>query len=637
MRKVARTLYTPPQYRLYEQGQHGEPIAPDKERPGRLYNQLYNQLYNHWQRHLCIGWFLFILGLHLLWWDAVCTLPPARWLRPEPFARWQRLAQRYCALARQQGGLLVKVGQFLSLRHDLLPAVVTQELATLQDRMHPAPFALIRQAIESDLARPLPDLFKSFTPEPVASASVAQVHLAQLYSGEQVVVKILRPGTPEQFAMDLTTFAWLVGALNLIPWLRRRFNLTQLLAEFTWVTRNELDLQQEGRNAERFAQALRDNADVHIPKVYWSHSGARTLTMEDVGYLKLSDVAAIEAAGINIKQVADRLAQVILRQIFVLHFVHADPHPGNVYIKPLPHPLEGKQTFRPGEAVPYRRERQFQLVLIDFGMAVEIPPKERAWLRDFVIGLGLRDERRIVQAYSKGGILRPGVNVERVEAYTAALLDGFQDMLVGLLPDPDDPKTQRFLQKYGDLMFKEYPFQIPMNLLFMYRALGTVGGVVKRLDPTFDLSSAAAPFAIQLFVEEWQQDLQSRWDAVGTMGHLLVTSPMRLDQLFLQAQKAFQMPELVNQQLMRPLRSLTVKTELTPTDRDTFQTLSGSVRRLNRSLALMGALVVALFWYVVLQRTELVAILIQQAEHFGGPALALSFTLVWWNWLRGRG
>ena len=590
-----------------------------------------------WRRHGSVGWFLFKLFCHLLWWDGLCTLPLLRQFRPAAPVRWVGLAQGYCALAMREGGLLVKVGQFLSLRNDLFPTVVTQALATLQDRMKPAPFAAIVAAIENDLARPLPDLFREFTPQPVASASVAQVHLARLYSGEQVAVKILRPGTPEQFEMDLATFGWLVMILNLVPPLRRTFNLTQLLAEFTLVTRNELNLQQEGRNAERFAQACRDQADVYIPKVYWSHSGARTLTMENVGYLKLSDVAAIEATGIKIQQVATSLAQLILQQIFVTHFVHADPHPGNVFIKPLPHPLEGKDKFLPGEAVAYRAERRFQIVLIDFGMAVEIPPKERAWLRDFVIGLGLRDERRIVQAYIKGGVLRPGMNVERMEAYTAALLDGFQDLLVGLMPDPDDPKTQRFLQQHGDLLVKEYPFQIPMNLLFMYRALGTVGGVVKRLDPTFDLSSAAAPFAVQLFVEEWQQDVQSRWQAIGTLGQLLVTSPMRLDQLFLQAQKAFQMPELVNQQLLRPLRGLTVKTELTPTDRDTFQTLSGSVRRLNRSLALMGALVVALFWYVVLQRTELVAIIIQQAEHFGGPALALSFTLVWWNWLRGRG
>ncbi|MFN8441268.1 MAG: AarF/UbiB family protein [Caldilineaceae bacterium] len=600
------------------------------------FRQRAKRVRSHWQRYSKVGWFLVAVFLHLLWWDGLFTLPLLGWLRPTPQARWTYLAQRYCILAMELGGLLVKVGQFLSLRIDLLPTFVTQELANLQDRMKPESFAVIAHAIEAELARPLSDLFLQFSAQPLASASVAQVHAARLYSGENVVVKILRPGTVEQFEMDLTAFRWLVNVLNLVPWVRRSFNLSQLLEEFTTVTRNELDLRNEGRNAERFAQAIQQNHEVYIPKVYWSHSSISVLTMENVGYLKLNDVAAIEAAGINITKVANSLAQLILQQIFTHHFVHADPHPGNVFVKPLPHSLERKDKFIPGEAIPYSQERPFQIVFIDFGMAVEIPPKERAWLRDFVIGLGLRDPQRIVQAYIRGNLLRPGVDIERVEAFTADLLNGFQDMLVGLMPDSEDEKTQIFVQKHGDMLGKDYPFQIPMNLLFMYRALGTVGGVVKRLDPTFDLSSAAAPYAIQLVVEEWQQGLQTRLQAIGVLGQLLLTTPMRLDLVLSQAQKVLQMPELMNQQLMRPLRNWTIKTELTSEDRKTFRKLEGSVQRLNRAMTVMGALAALLLWYVGLHGSDILTAIAHQGQRFGGTALALSFTIYLWGVLRGR-
>ena len=601
-----------------------------------LFSGRLEQVWQHWQRYGQVGWFLLCVFGHLLWWDGLLTLPILHWLGRAPEERWGRLAQQFCRLAMQQGGLLVKVGQFLSLRIDLFPLSVTQALAALQDRLSPAPLPAIVQALESDLGCPVSELFRYFAPEPVASASVAQVHVAQLYSGEQVVVKVLRPGIPERFSMDLLAFRWLVAACNLLPWVRRSFDLVQLLTEFTLVTRNELDFRNEGRNCERFAQAFQNNAEVHIPKIYWSHSGVHTLTMENVAYLKLSDIAAIEATGIQINQVAERLAQLILRQIFVIHFVHADPHPGNIFIKPLPHPLEGRPHFFPGEMVPYRPGRAFQIVFIDFGMAVEIPPQERAWLRDFIIGLGLRDPVQIVQAYVNGGLLRPGVERERVELFTADLLDGFQDLLVGLMPDPHDPKTRSFRQKHGDMMGRDYPFQIPMNLLFMYRALGTVGGVVKRLDGSFDLSRAAAPFATQLVVEAWQQDLQGRMQALGELGQLLVTTPMRLDQVLLQVQKAFQMPELLQQQLQRPLRDLKIKTELAPTDRAAFQELTGSVRRLQRSMTVMGILVVVLLWLVSQHGFDLPTFIRHQTGQVSGQAVILSFVVLLWNVLRRR-
>ncbi|MEM7125461.1 MAG: AarF/UbiB family protein [Chloroflexota bacterium] len=580
-------------------------------------------------------WFFASLIFHLIWWDWICKLPLLRSIRPESVKRWQSIARRYRRLAHCEGGLLIKVGQFLSLRVDLLPQAVRDELSLLQDRVPAAPWGTIRQHIEADLGVPVTQLFAWVSPQAVASASVAQVHSAQLHSGERVVIKVVRPQVPEQFAMDLKFFALQVRLLSLIPMLRRSFNLPQLLTEFTNVSLRELELVEEGQNAQRFANDFTDEPHIYIPCIYWQYSGAYTLTMEDVGYLSLKDLAAIEAAGIDRKQIAQQLAEIIVKQIFVYHFVHADPHPGNIFIKPLPLLRENRVDFSPGEAVPHVPNRPFQIAFIDFGMAIAIPPEAQAWLREFIIGLGLSDARRIIQAYERGGLLHPEADVVQVEAMTEELLDGFQEMLVGIMPDPNDEKTKRFFERHGDLMGNKYPFKIPMDLLFMYRALNTVGLVVKQVDSDFELSTAVAPLAIRLVLQEWQAAVQERVQTFTTLAQLLITYPMKVDQVLLEARRAFQVPEPVQQLLNLPLRQQTTRTEMDSKDRQTLQQLEGSIRRLHRSMVAFGIIVASLLWFVGLQWVDLLAFFESAADRFGIVAVALSLTFFLWNSIRG--
>lgn len=587
------------------------------------------------KRHWRVRWFIVGLILHLLWWDGICKLPPLSAIRPAPRLRWQRLAQRYRQLAHEEGGLLIKIGQFLSLRIDLLPQVVLDELSLLQDQVPAISWAIIRPHIESDLGGSVDQLFAWVSPEAVASASIAQVHTAQLKSGEPVVIKVVRPGVPERFARDLQTFAAQSRMFNLMPAFRRTFDLSKLLAEFTRVTNLELDLAAEGRYAERFAANFADDATIYVPAIYRQYSGAYTLTMENVNYISLRNVAAIQAVGIDRKQVAQRLAESIAKQIFVHHFVHADPHPGNVFVKPLPLPHEGRSNFAPGEPVPFAPNRSFQIAFIDFGMAVEIPPTSQTWLREFIIGLGLRDAHRIILAYQEGGLLQPGVDIDKVEAMTVDLLNGFQDMLVGIAPDPEAEETKIFHEKHSDLMGNNFPFKIPMELLFMYRALGTVSLVVKKLDPNFELSTAVAPMAVQLLFREWQQDTQERIQAVLTLLQLLLTHPVRVDQVLMQAQRAFQAPEPL-QQLFIPLRGgLKTRTEMDSKDREALQQLENAIRRLNRTLVTLGIVAVGIVLYLNVPRTEIWTLLENTANRYSIFFMCLSFVLVVWNIVRG--
>lgn len=598
----------------------------------------------HWAsaRHIHITWFWWRLFTHLLWWDWLCTfvplslLPPLRKRQADKMARWRKLARAFCQLATTHGGLLIKVGQHLSLRFDLFPQPVLNELAQLQDNVAAVPFQAVAQVIEADLGRPISTVFRWISPQPVASASVAQVHMAELPSGEHVAVKVIRPGVIETFAMDLTSFAFLIRLLRLFPRVRKSFDLKALLAEFTSVTARELELVEEGKNAERFAHEFSTDPQIHIPKIYWHYSGQQTLTMENVGYLSLKELSLLDAAGIDRSAVAKELAQIIVKQIFVLHFVHADPHPGNIFVKPLVHPLETRADFRPGEAVPYQPQRPFQIILIDFGMSIEIPAKERVWLRDFVIGLGLRDARRIIRAYQIGGILRPNADLAQLEAMTADLVDGFQEMLVGIMPDPESEETRRFYEQHAEILFHGYPFQIPMELLFMYRSLGTMGFVVKQLDPDFELSTVVAPLAIQWLIKDWQELVQDRAKLFANLGQLLVTSPTKLDEIILQAQRTFEIPEPVRLLFSSPTQEQQMMTTLATEDRRSIQQLERSVRQLNRSMmALVGLIGVGVLWYIGMNRAEMLALITSYGEEYGFFFMLLSSVLLLWNWIRG--
>lgn len=548
-----------------------------------------------WKRYRQLGLFFAKAFLQLIWWDVILNQPLLRWFRSPPLPRWQQLAREYRTLAIEMGGVLVKLGQFMSLRVDILPRDVARELAGLQDQMPYKPREVIIAQIESDLGRPIGELFASFAPQPVASASVAQVHLAQLHSGEQVVVKVLRPGVEVQFETDLAAITLLMRSLNYIKRLRQNVDLDQLAAEFSTVTRRELDLEAEGKNAERLAKDFEHEPYVYIPKIYWAYSGTQTLTLENVGYIKIGKLEAIDATGINRQEVARKLAQIYLRQIFVTHFFHADPHPGNLFIKPLPHPDEKVNGFAVGEVVPYKPGRPFQIVLIDFGMSVEIPARAQTWLREFVIGYGLRDAHRITQSYVMGGILRPGANLERIEEMTEALLENWGELLMGQMLNRE--QTRRFSAEYQDFIY-DSPFQIQADLLFMYRAIGLMSSMVKKLEPDFDIWTAITPFAKQLLWQEWQKNIAERLEALTKFGQLLLTYPLPIDQLLLQAPDLFKVPDYLNQLVKPPWSDLTIQSELTAKDRQAMQQLEKSVNRLSGIMVAVSLLITSVVWHV---------------------------------------
>jgi len=513
--------------------------------------------------------------IHVMWWDVLLNVPGLRRFRRPATARWARIARRYRALASEMGGVLIKLGQFFSVRVDLLPPEVTRELAGLQDEVPPERFADVARQIEADFGRPLAEIFPEVETEPVGAASLAQVHRARLPSGEDVVIKVLRPGIEIIVETDLAAAAFALRLFRVSRRIRRRVDLDRLAEEIMTTTRGELDLTAEGKSAERFAQNFKGDERVAIPKVFWEHSAGHTLTLENVGYLKIGDLPALERAGISRPDLARTLYRIYMQQIFVHHFVHCDPHPGNLFIRPLPDP--GEAPFRPGDPVPPPPgggTRKFQIVFVDFGMVAAIPERLRAALREYAIGLGTRDAVRLVHSYVSAGVLLPGADLRRLEEVHEALFERFWGVRIGNLREVAFSEASFFLREYRDLLY-QIPFQVQVDLLFASRAVGLLSGMTTQLDPEFDPWAETMPFAQRLAAEE----LRRGW-------------PEMLREAVMQARSLLGLPQRIDALLTRAERgSLTVQTGLSPDARRAVQRMERSNQRLGWMLIASSLLI----------------------------------------------
>jgi len=470
----------------------------------------------------------FFIGVlvHALWWDVVLNRALLRRLRRPALPRWQQIARRYSELAVDLGGVLIKLGQFLSTRVDVLPREITHELSGLQDRVPPAPVERIVDQIESSLERPIAELFTSFDTTALGAASLAQAHAAVLDTGEEVVVKVLRPGIEVLVETDLAAFAHALRWLRLSRTIRRRVDVVWIEREFAAVTRRELDLVAEGHAAERFAADFADDPNILVPQVHWSHSASRALTMENVSRIKITDLEAIDRAGIDRAEVARTLYGAYMRQFFVTHFVHADPHPGNLFVWPGRRPDTPPDP--PQGTAP--KPADFQIAFVDFGMMTEIPPRLRTSLREFAIGLGTRDARRVVESYVKAGTLLPGADIERLVEAHETVLRRFWGVPIAELRNVALDEAQGLAIEFRDLLFKA-PVQLQADMLFAMRAVGLLAGMTTSLDPDFDPWSETMPYAQRFALEERLGRWREWLDEIGNLAHRLLTVPAQLDHL----------------------------------------------------------------------------------------------------------
>ncbi|HNS40291.1 MAG TPA: AarF/ABC1/UbiB kinase family protein, partial [Promineifilum sp.] len=348
---------------------------------------------------------------NIVWWDLMMRrLPVARQralaTRPE---RFRELAREFRGLAIEMGGVMIKLGQFLSARVDVLPLEVTAELKGLQDEVPAADTKIIMGLLRQELGD-IDRRFESIEPQPLAAASLGQVYRARLKPprgesgpGASVVIKVQRPQIEFLVRTDLAALRVVARWLMRYKPIRKRADVPALMEEFARTLWEELDYESEADNAEEFARIHADNPNIYIPKVYREHSTRRVVVLEDVEALKIADVDGLTRAGIDSRDVASLLLEAYFKQVFVAEFFHADPHPGNLFVRPMP--------LTPAEP---DGERGFQLIFVDFGMAVRLPETVGENLRKVLIGVSQRSASQLTEAYHDLGFFLPGADIDRI-------------------------------------------------------------------------------------------------------------------------------------------------------------------------------------------------------------------------------
>jgi len=470
--------------------------------------------YRHIQRYRQILTVLFKYGFG----DLVHTLKIEQYLeiglqmisrkRREKIETLSR-AERVRMAMEELGPTFIKMGQILSTRPDLLPVEFIQELGKLQDHVPPFEYAQVKDIIERELGVPLGQLFKDFEETPLASASIGQVHRARLVDGDEVVVKAQRPGIRKTIEVDLEIMLHLATLMERHLKAMEIHRPTRIVEEFARTLEKELDYTIEAAHTERFAMQFIGDTTVYVPKIYREATTSRVLTMEYVSGIKASEIARLDEAGLDRREIARRGFDLIMKQVFVHGFFHADPHPGNIFILP-------------GNVICY----------LDFGMMGRIGRKSRENFADLIMNIVRRDEVKVTDALVRLTISDEEPNHNALERDMAEFID---QHFYRPLKELDLGKLLHQLLE----MAARHRLTVPPDLFLMIKALSTAEGVGRVLDPDFDATERAAPFVrrIQLQRLHPKRVAEDIYDSGSDFLHLIKEIPGELREILRQARQ----------------------------------------------------------------------------------------------------
>ncbi len=418
------------------------------------------------------------------------------------------------------GVLMIKLGQFLSSRADLLPEQALAVLTSLQDEVPPAPFTHVVSVIETELGKPVEQIFSVLERKCTAAASLGQVHKGILVStGEEVAVKIQRPNIDQLVRMDLSTLKFVIWLISRFVDTSQFIDLMGVYREFKRTVYEEIDYVTEAANAKRFLEMFKDDPTIYIPRVHEEYTTRRVLVLEWIDGIKINDYAALEAAGVSRLEVAKRTVETYFYQFFTEGFFHADPHPGNIFVLPW-----GKGSKKPGlDGGPV-------VAFVDFGMVGSLSKSMKKALKDLFLSFVGRDSHALVSALGKLGFIGEGANMAAIERGMALMMEQYYGMTLGEARELDIPEVA---QDVENLLYGQ-PFQIPAQFAFTGRAISTLVGVSTGLAPEFNFVEVATPYArkfLGLDAEGAGQTIQDVFNQLLETGRVLLTLPRSLERV----------------------------------------------------------------------------------------------------------
>ncbi len=428
--------------------------------------------------------------------------------RRERVERFSR-AERVRMALEELGPTFTKLGQVLSTRPDLIPADFVQEFEKLQDDVAPFGYDEVRKIIEEELERSVEDIIDSFEDEPLAAASIGQVHRAKLKDGEDVVVKVQRPGIRRMVEVDLEIMLHLASLMERHLEEGEIHRPTRIVAEFARSIEKEIDYTIEASHMERFAAVFQGDMSIYVPKVFREVTTERMLTMEYVDGIKASEIDRIDAEGLDRKVITSRGADLILKQIFEHGFFHADPHPGNIFVLP-------------DNVICY----------LDYGMMGRIDQKTREDCAELLYALAQRDEHKTVRA-----LLRL-VEYDARPAVQVLERDVGDFMGQHLYKSLKDIEIAKLFQNIVELISR-HRLKIPQDLFLMIKALTTWEGVGLSLDPNFYIMEKAAPFVQRVRTARMHPEriADEIWESGIDLIRLLRELPAELHEILLQVKQ----------------------------------------------------------------------------------------------------
>ena len=364
------------------------------------------------------------------------------------------------------GPTFIKIGQALGTRADLLPLEYVKELAKLQDQVPAFPTAEAFAIIETDLGRSLHEAYKEIDAEPIAAASLGQVYRARLHTGQEVAVKVQRPNLHATISFDVAILFRLVKLTNrFFPKANENADWEGMLREFHATIFEEMDYVREGRNADRFRYNFRTWRAIRVPKIYWTHTNTRVLTLDFIRGTKVIDLEGLRANRISPVKVNRMLIRTYLKQLLEDGFFHADPHPGNLLVMDSGH-----------------------LAFFDFGMVGRITPQLQTQMIDAFFHVVARDVKGLGQDIINLNFLKPGVDPETVRPVVESLFTHYLNLKLG------EVNFKELTYDLAEVIY-EYPFRLPSNFTYIMRALMTLEGIGVVTDPGFSFFETAKPFA----------------------------------------------------------------------------------------------------------------------------------------------